>query len=89
LSDSTEGTEAFASSKADWGGVVGIFLGGMMMMPWLFMDGEPVVSSHAAPYVALLAAGGAVVTLVGIALTILANRDVDRMNSGSASVARA
>ncbi len=77
MSDSTQETGVVGSSKKDWGGVVGIWIGGTMMLPWLVMDGEPVVSPQAVPYVELLAAGGAVVLLVGIVLTILAKRGID------------
>ena len=72
MSDSNEGREGFGSGKADWGGVTAFVHRGLMMLPWLSTGGEPIVNSHAAPHVALLAAGGAVVLLVGIALTILA-----------------
>ena len=48
----------------------------MMMMPWLFMDGEPVVSAQAVPYVEFLATSGGVLLIVGIVLTVLAKRDV-------------
>src|SRR6266571_5438536 len=83
LSDSPEGIDVVGSSKADWGGAIALGHRGLMMLPWLSTGGEPIVYSHAAPYVALLAAGGAVVTLVGIVLTILAKRDVDRVSSSN------